>query len=514
MPAAITNGVLPESTLRKSIVDGLQEQIQDMRKDIMENMNERIDSMVSELLQRLDVGKMPKTESFNNSGEFTDKKKMPEGSLPDKEFVERNSPLTDLFEVKHIRTIYNFFMMIFIVLIMNSAVHDLINSGTINIGTATIIKAFGKLSTTFYIWSLMKCSTFAMYVVFSVWATQRIQFLPKSLTLRCWDMGWLVVFVTYLFAFVILPAKAIVEEDLPIASSVIVLMEQVRLLMKTYAFVRSIAGRFVSYKPHTETQNPQVPEFSKFLYFMFAPTLIYQDSYPRTRKIRWKFVASNYGEVVLITFCVAYIYEQFILPVHRQYGMRDKTTTPVIFNIFSTMIPGFFFFCCGFYCLLHCWMNASAELLRFADRQFYKDWWNSTTYGGYYRTWNIVVHNWLYTYVYKDVYEVVTSRNKVLSTCFVFCLSAIFHEYILALTFRFFYPVMLFMFGVIGLSMVFVTKKVNSNVLVWLSLCTGTGIMISLYSIEYYARINCPLYFNNRWDFYLPRSWFCYEQSS
>lgn len=31
-----------------------------------------------------------------------------------------------------------------------------------------------------------------------------------------------------------------------------------------------------------------------------------------------------------------------------------------------------------------------------------QDWWNSTSFANYYRTWNVVVHDWLYYYVYLD----------------------------------------------------------------------------------------------------------------
>lgn len=31
-----------------------------------------------------------------------------------------------------------------------------------------------------------------------------------------------------------------------------------------------------------------------------------------------------------------------------------------------------------------------------------QDWWNSTSFSNYYRTWNVVVHDWLYSYVYQD----------------------------------------------------------------------------------------------------------------
>ena len=39
---------------------------------------------------------------------------------------------------------------------------------------------------------------------------------------------------------------------------------------------------------------------------------------------------------------------------------------------------------------------------------FVQDWWNSESYTVYYRKWNIVVHDWLSEYVYRDVKNVST----------------------------------------------------------------------------------------------------------
>ncbi|EFN73066.1 Sterol O-acyltransferase 1 [Camponotus floridanus] len=73
--------------------------------------------------------------------------------LPEKKFVERNSLLTDLFEITHIRTVYNIFMVTFILLLLDTAVHDIKESGTLVLGTVTIRNGFAKLSTCLYIWS-------------------------------------------------------------------------------------------------------------------------------------------------------------------------------------------------------------------------------------------------------------------------------------------------------------------------------------------------------------------------
>lgn len=138
-----------------------------------------------------------------------------------------------------------------------------------------------------------------------------------------------------------------------------------------------------------------------------------------------------------------------------------------------------------------------------------QDWWNSTTYHTYYRKWNVVVHDWLFTYIYKDMYEIVMPRNRTLAATTVFFVSAIFHEYMLAFAFRFFYPVMFILFGGLGFSLFFVRKIVSSNILMWLSWCLGNGVMFSLYSMEFYARRNCSPYSNYYLDLFIPRSWTC-----
>lgn len=51
------------------------------------------------------------------------------GKLPDKEFLPRNSLLTDLLEVKHIRTIYHIFLVIMFMTFLNTLTHDYVDQG-------------------------------------------------------------------------------------------------------------------------------------------------------------------------------------------------------------------------------------------------------------------------------------------------------------------------------------------------------------------------------------------------
>ena len=64
-----------------------------------------------------------------------------------------------------------------------------------------------------------------------------------------------------------------------------------------------------------------MPNISKYVYFLFAPTLIYRDEYPRTEKIRWSFVLKCFLELLAILFVINIIlYRWFILEVRGLYG--------------------------------------------------------------------------------------------------------------------------------------------------------------------------------------------------
>ncbi|KAF7400986.1 hypothetical protein HZH66_006170 [Vespula vulgaris] len=497
-----------KKTIDEATVAEIRTRMQEISESIIEQVNDRINDMISEVLNKSEISL--RNNSDNLGDKYCDKRKLSKESiLLEKQFFERNSLLTDLFNTnKHVRTVYNIFITILIILLINTITYDIVDSGSINVGMNIIIWSFGKFTRVLYIWSLMTLTTLGIYIPFYIWAHKRLHFLPLSPALKGWDYGWIGGFVLYLLVFIVLPAKAIVDEGLPVASSTVILTEQVRMLMKSYAFIRSTAPKFLKYKIHAEMEKPVMPDFSKYLYFFFAPTLIYRDNYPRTRNIRWKFVLWHYLEVLLIIFYMAFICKRFFYPMYGKHGVKPMRREELFVNIINTSMPGILFFLCGFYCLLHAWLNACAELLRFADRLFYKDWWNSSSYSVYYRTWNVVVHDWLYAYVYKDVVEILTNQNRFIATCSVFCISAFVHEYIMCFAFRFFCPGMILLFGFIGFPLTFITRKAG-NLFLWCTLMLGNGVMCSMYAMEFFGRQNCVEYPDKFLNFILPRIWYC-----
>ena len=97
--------------------------------------------------------------------------------------------------------------------------------------------------------------------------------------------------------------------------------------------------------------------------------------------------------------------------------------------------------------------------------------------------------------MFQDAWESGLGRKyKALPTTLVFLISSLFHEYILSFSFNFFFPVLLGLFGGFGFAFVFVRARQSAfgNILMWMALISGTGVILAAYSMEYYARINCP----------------------
>ncbi|XP_013204089.1 sterol O-acyltransferase 2 [Microtus ochrogaster] len=284
----------------------------------------------------------------------------------------------------------------------------------------------------------------------------------------------------------------------------------VRFLMKSYSFLRETVPGILCVRG----KGIGAPSFSSYLYFLFCPTLIYRETYPRTPSIRWNYVAKNFAQALGCVLYACFILCRLCVPVFANMSREPFSTRALLLSVLHATGPGIFMLLLIFFAFLHCWLNAFAEMLRFGDRMFYRDWWNSTSFSNYYRTWNVVVHDWLYSYVYQDGLWLLGRRSRRAAMLGVFLMSAIVHEYIFCFVLGFFYPVMLMLFLVFGGLLNFTMNDRHTgpawNVLMWTLLFLGQGIQVSLYCQEWYARRHCPLPQTTFWGLVTPRSWSCH----
>ncbi|KAL6558602.1 Diacylglycerol O-acyltransferase 1 [Orobanche minor] len=166
-------------------------------------------------------------------------------------------------------------------------------------------------------------------------------------------------------------------------------------------------------------------------YFMVAPTLCYQPSYPRTACIRKGWVVRQLIKLVIFTGFMGFIVEQYINPIvqNSQHPLKGNLLYAVE-RVLKLSVPNLYVWLCMFYCFFHLWLNILAELLCFGDREFYKDWWNARTVEEYWRMWNMPVHKWMVRHIYFPCIR--NGIPKVVSVLVAFLVSAIFHELCIA----------------------------------------------------------------------------------
>lgn len=123
----------------------------------MNQMDQQLGLMMEEYIAGVERVRFPSKYSSlfgeaRQTGEAKKKKKLPCGALPEKEFVPRNSVLTDLFEINHFQTIYHIFIAILILLFMNTVIEDIVDQGRVDIEFTLILWAFGSLDTVLLTW--------------------------------------------------------------------------------------------------------------------------------------------------------------------------------------------------------------------------------------------------------------------------------------------------------------------------------------------------------------------------
>ncbi|XP_044733733.1 sterol O-acyltransferase 1-like [Chrysoperla carnea] len=463
--------VLKDMSLQKT-----RNRLEDLQNETLQNINDQLTIFVEEMMK--DVEKCEVSHEFNQLFKNKNNTETFDGKLRDKKFTHRNSLLTDLFAIKHISTIYNIFIVIILFLFLHSAISDYFETGSISFGISTIRISFQGFIPLGGLWICMFVATLFLYSILNIWAHLNYYTFGTGITFFC---------------------------------------EQIRFMMKCHAFVRSNISSVLNYNDMLKLQSGThiLPKFSKYLFFLFAPTLVYQENYPRTKEIRWRFLLWNVLELIVILFVCSHVFERHVLDVYEDYGVIHYDLKILLYKIISLSGPALFIYLALFYLFLHSWHNAWAEGLRFADRLFYKDWWNVSNYSEYFRKWNIIVHDWLYIYIYKDLYEHFGCDNILFPYLSVFIISSVFHEYILGMAIQVFYPVLLIFFTAFGCFAVVLSKQLEKisknagNILLWMGFSFGTSLIFALYALELYARQNCDCQNESIYGFFIPRSWFC-----
>ncbi|CAG8949863.1 hypothetical protein HYFRA_00004190 [Hymenoscyphus fraxineus] len=246
----------------------------------------------------------------------------------------------------------------------------------------------------------------------------------------------------------------------------------------------------------TNTTNyyPKNLTVTNLLDFTVIPTLVYELEYPRSETIDWgyafeKGVATLGIIAIMNTLAQARIYPVVVRAVELRetlpVGERLKEF-PLILN--DLVFPFIMEYLLTWYLIWECVLNFLAELTCFADRGFCNAWWNAASFENYARDWNRPVHLFLLRHVYNS--SISTFKvSKYTATLITFFLSAVLHEMLMVILFHRVRGYLLIMqlcqLPLIRFSRTrFMRKRPTSgNVLLWVGLLTGPGLLCSLYLI-------------------------------
>lgn len=225
-------------------------------------------------------------------------------------------------------------------------------------------------------------------------------------------------------------------------------------------------------------------------YYLFAPTLCYELNFPRSARIRKRFLIKRVLEMFFLLQLILCLIQQWIVPTinNSLKPLQDMDYSRMLERLLKLAVPNHFIWLLFFYWFFHSSLNAVAEILRFGDRYFYNDWWNSETVQYFWQNWNIPVHKWCVRHLYIPLIH--SGFTKAQAAAAVFFVSAFFHEYLVSVPLKMFRVwAFLGMLGQLPYSK-FVGKYLHNqygNMAVWVSLIIGQPLCILMYYHDYYV---------------------------
>ncbi|KAL3332348.1 hypothetical protein AABB24_032769 [Solanum stoloniferum] len=251
-----------------------------------------------------------------------------------------------------------------------------------------------------------------------------------------------ILHITITTVAILYPVLVILKCDSAFLSGVILMLVACIVWMKLVSYVHTNHDMRVLAKSMDKVETSDADysydvSFKSLAYFMVAPTLCYQLSYPRTPCIRKGWVARQFIKLVIFTGLMGFIIEQYINPIvqNSQHPLKGNLLY-AIERVLKLSVPNLYVWLCMFYCIFHLWLNILAELLCFGDREFYKDWWNAKTIDEYWRMWNMPVHKWMVRHIYFPCLR--NGIPKAIALLIAFLVSAVFHELCIAVPCRLF----------------------------------------------------------------------------
>ncbi|KAL7039687.1 hypothetical protein ACKWTF_000066 [Chironomus riparius] len=246
-------------------------------------------------------------------------------------------------------------------------------------------------------------------------------------------------------------------------------------------------GKVKDHEPAKLVEYPDNLNLRDLLYFLCAPTLCYELNFPKTNRIRKRFLIKRILEVVVGVNIAMALFQQWMIPSVKNslIPFSNMEFTKASERLLKLAIPNHFIWLCMFYLMFHSLLNLIGEILQFGDRCFYNDWWNANNVESFWRLWNLPVHRWCIRHIYIPLIDIGYSKKTAATV--VFFISAFFHEYLVSVPLKTF-KVWAFLGMMSQIPLSFLSKLLEKNlgerwgnIMVWASLILGQPLCIMVY---------------------------------
>ncbi|TDH73521.1 uncharacterized protein CCR75_007033 [Bremia lactucae] len=270
----------------------------------------------------------------------------------------------------------------------------------------------------------------------------------------------------------------IVWRDWNLIHAISAFIEGLVLLMKMHSYIRT------KLEIARTANKPPSLDVKDFTMYLLIPTLVYEPNFPRTNRIRWGYIAEKIFSVIMGISMLYIIVTTHVIP-----RLEDSGTVSPVLSIVSLLLPFLGCYLLTWFVIFECICNGCAEVTYLADREFYTDWWNSTTFDEFARKWNKPVHEFLLRHIYLetlDTYKI----SKVNATVVTFFMSAALHECVFILMFR---SVKMYFFTLQMVQLVIIVYGRGlrgtrlGNMTFWLGMIFGLPLQAVIYSREYHG---------------------------
>lgn len=216
-----------------------------------------------------------------------------------------------------------------------------------------------------------------------------------------------------------------------------------------------------------------------YMYYLIAPTLVYQTNYCTNPKFRPAYFIKKFVLFIVQFWSLYNLISDCILPV-----LNDVNSLSAVEVLSRLIVPVLICYLMIFFILFEQILNAFGELVKFGDREFYLDWWNSTSFEEFNRKWNRPVHLFLHKHIYLEcIYSYGWSEQTARAVTFMF--SAACHEMVLASICRKIKPYLLGLM-MVQIPLILIQRLLKKSIfglyVFWGGMILGLPLLLTMYS--------------------------------